>query len=185
MITRANRDSQNLFTEALIKAIGHRVTGEPGSWANGGAVIRMILAEKLGPEYAEAVVMDDGSGMSRQNRTTAATLAKWMSVVLNDRAARPAMLASMATPGEGTLKSRFKNEELSNTVYAKSGTVSRVRCLSGCVLDRDDPTKGITFSVLVNDINGGRAITAARKLHEEVVAEIDAWLDNERVGTTR
>ncbi|MEM7754750.1 MAG: D-alanyl-D-alanine carboxypeptidase/D-alanyl-D-alanine-endopeptidase, partial [Planctomycetota bacterium] len=61
-LRRSNVNSQNMYTEALLKATGHAVTKEPGSWANGGAVTRMILAERLGPEHARSLRVADGSG---------------------------------------------------------------------------------------------------------------------------
>jgi serine-type D-Ala-D-Ala carboxypeptidase/endopeptidase (penicillin-binding protein 4) len=32
VLIRTNRDSQNLFAEALVKYLGHRATGRPGNW---------------------------------------------------------------------------------------------------------------------------------------------------------
>lgn len=176
VLTRANRDSQNLFTEALVKSVGHKVTGEPGSWINGAAVMRMLLAERLGPDEAATTSIADGSGMSRENRVAPETMALWVADMLGDDQTRPLILGSMAVPGEGTLRRRFADVELTNNVYAKSGTLSGVRCLSGCVIDRSNPHRAITFSVLINDIEGGRAIRAARNLHEQVVAAIDTWM---------
>jgi D-alanyl-D-alanine carboxypeptidase/D-alanyl-D-alanine-endopeptidase (penicillin-binding protein 4) len=65
VLARCNKDSQNLFAEALIKRIGHETTGDPGSWLSGSAAIRMFLSKALGPD-ASNFVIDDGSGMSRE-----------------------------------------------------------------------------------------------------------------------
>ena len=67
LLLRCNRDSQNLFAEAMFKHLGHKLTGQPGTWANSAAGVRMFLAEVLGTEAA-TVQINDGSGMSRENR---------------------------------------------------------------------------------------------------------------------
>src|SRR5262249_41478413 len=66
ILRRCNVDSYNLYADALLKAIGHHVTGQPGSWVNGAAVLRMQVAQLLGPEAGDLVVVD-GSGMSAEN----------------------------------------------------------------------------------------------------------------------
>ena len=40
VVTRCNRDSANLYAEALLKRVGAAVTRQPGSWLNGSAIIR-------------------------------------------------------------------------------------------------------------------------------------------------
>jgi D-alanyl-D-alanine carboxypeptidase/D-alanyl-D-alanine-endopeptidase (penicillin-binding protein 4) len=175
VLRRANTNSQNLYTEALIKRVGHEVTREPGSWSNGGSVVRMLLAEDLGPTHATKTIIDDGSGMSRENRVAPETLTAWLSSLARRPAVGPAMIASLPEPGDGTLRRRFRDAEIRNDVRAKSGTINGVRCLSGYVLTPDG-SAGVSFSVLINDIEHGSQIRDALALHEEVVEAIDEWL---------
>lgn len=175
-LRRANTNSQNLYTEALLKRLGHEITGEPGSWSNGAAVVRMLIAERLGPDHASAVTIADGSGMSRDNTIAPATLTAWIAHVAELDRVGPMFIDSLPTVGEGTLRSRFNGVALDNTVRAKSGTIAGVRCLSGLVISDDDPDEAVAFSVLVNDLPDGRAVRAAKRLHERIVAEIDRWL---------
>jgi D-alanyl-D-alanine carboxypeptidase len=63
----------NLYAEALLKPSG----GErrPGSWTNGTAAVRQAIHERLADAgLAGNVIVDDGSGLSRENRVAAATL---------------------------------------------------------------------------------------------------------------
>jgi D-alanyl-D-alanine carboxypeptidase/D-alanyl-D-alanine-endopeptidase (penicillin-binding protein 4) len=113
VLERTNTDSHNLYAEALLKRIGHEITSDPGSWKNGGAVLRMMLAEHLGPEVAENTVISDGSGMSRMNRVSAKTFVQWMRA-LSRSDHWDAYAASMANPGDGTLRRRFDGGELSS-----------------------------------------------------------------------
>jgi len=174
-LRRANVNSQNLYTEALLKAVGHAVTGEPGSWTNGGAVVRMIVSERLGPEHARSLRIADGAGLSRDNRIAAETMTAWLAEFLGDDRLGPALLDSMATPGEGTLRNRFRDDKLSAIVHAKSGTIRGVRCLSGVVTS---PRTGrrILFSVLANGLDSTAAVRGAKRFHEQVVDTIDDWL---------
>lgn len=176
IMSRANTDSQNLYAEALIKRIGREVTHEPGSWGSGAAVIRMLIADDLGPEYANRTTIKDGSGMSRDDRVAPDTLTAWLSDMYERPEIGPAMLESMAQPGAGTLRRRFTGEQIGNHVYAKSGTLDGVRCLSGYVVS--DGGRAVAFSVLVNGITHGQQVRDALQLHEDVVMAIDAWLSS-------
>ena len=176
ILRRSNKNSQNLYTEALVKRLGHEITGEPGSWANGPAVVRMLIAERLGPDHAAAVTIVDGSGMSRGNTIAPATLTAWMAHLATLDDVGPLFVESLPRQGEGTLRNRFRGLTIDNTVRAKSGTISGVRCLSGLVISGDDPENAIAFAVMVNEIPDGRAVRAAKRLHELIVDEIDNWL---------
>jgi serine-type D-Ala-D-Ala carboxypeptidase/endopeptidase (penicillin-binding protein 4) len=167
-----NTDSENLYAECLLKRVGHEVTGQPGSWANGASVVRMRLAERLGPEFAAQTVIADGSGLSRDNRVSALTLARWLAEIgAGEHAA--AFVESLASPGKGTLRRRFREVSLRNELFAKSGSIEGVRCLSGYVVGADG--RKVAFSLLVNGLKSGQNL-AALKLHEGIVEEIDSWL---------
>ncbi len=76
LLERSDKDSQNLFAEALLKAVGAYVgAGENprvGSYESGRQVIDLFL-KKLGLPH-EGCVIDDGSGLSHSNRVTPAVL---------------------------------------------------------------------------------------------------------------
>ncbi len=175
VLERCNADSMNLYAECLLKRCGHEVTREPGSWANGAAVLRMLLAQKLGPEYAASTTIMDGSGLSRQNGVAPQTLTRWLSAVASDPSLCDIYTASMATPGEGTLRRRFQGAKLDCKLYAKSGFIDGVRSLSGYVIDESSGAR-VAFSVIVNDIKTGDQTQAALELHEDVVKLIDRYL---------
>lgn len=177
VVRRCNVESHNLYAEAMIKRIGHDVTGQPGSWENGGAVIRMLLTEKLGPNSAKNTVVRDGSGMSKDNRVSPATMTRWLAALANDSAVAPTFIRSLPKPGEGTLERRFRNNRPKNELRAKSGYIRNVRCLSGYVIDENG--RAIAFSILANEVPAGEEDQAALQLHEQVVSLIDGYLNRD------
>ncbi len=174
-LRRVNTDSHNLYAESLFKRLGHDVTGEPGSWANGAAVVRMVLSDALGHEVAESTGVADGSGMSRLNRVRPSTLTALMRWLATDAERWDAFVRSLAVPGEGTLRSRFGSADLTANLAAKSGYLNGVYALSGVLTDPETGRR-VGFSILINDVPAGNQARNARPLHEKIVAELDAWL---------
>jgi D-alanyl-D-alanine carboxypeptidase/D-alanyl-D-alanine-endopeptidase (penicillin-binding protein 4) len=174
-ITRCNTDSQNLYAESLLKRIGHALTSEPGSWANGAAVVRHVVHERLSnPNLAIRLVIRDGSGLSRDNRIAAATMTAWLNTFHRNRLIGDVFIASLARAGEtGTLANRFEGVDLHGTlVHAKSGYIRSVSCLSGYVTAPDGRRR--TFSILVNGLHEPGSIGRAKKMQERILSAI-AW----------
>ncbi len=171
-ITRCNRDSENLYAEALIKRIGHELTSEPGSWMNGGAIIRHVVHERLSDSnLAAQLFVADGSGLSRENRVAAATMTAWLDTFDDDPELGPAFMGSLAQPGTGTLRRRFSSIDLSGAeVRAKSGFINQVSCLSGFVTAVDG--RRCAFSIFINELDQSGAVSKAKSLQEKIVAAI-------------
>lgn len=153
-LLRCNRDSQNLFAEAIFKQIGFARmfnTGEAqpqGSWASGRAAVVAYLQE-LGLE-TDGLVIDDGSGLSHDNRISARVLTDVLRAAFNSEE-RDVFLSTLATPGgDGTFRRRLT--DLDDELLVKTGTINGVRALSGYV--RGDDDRWLCFSLLCNDIRG-------------------------------
>lgn len=173
VLRRANTDSHNLYTEALLKRIGHEVTGDPGSWSNGATVVRMLLSEKLGPTSAQTARIHDGSGMCRKNRLTPRILTDWLAT-LSREDAWETYIGSFAKPGEGTLRRRFDEEPLSCVLSAKSGYLDGVYALSGILSHPHAPD--VAFSIILNDVRPGAVSRRAKPFIDEIVRAIDDWI---------
>ncbi|MCC7205275.1 MAG: D-alanyl-D-alanine carboxypeptidase/D-alanyl-D-alanine-endopeptidase [Phycisphaeraceae bacterium] len=132
VLARANKDSRNLYAEALVKRMGQQLTGTPGSWANGAAAVRMFLTENLGAGAAAAQVAD-GSGLSRDDRVTARMLVQILDKMYRDPERGPLFIRSLSVAGEdGTLeRRRLLSEKMPALVLAKSGYIRGVTNLSG------------------------------------------------------
>ncbi|MDX9911954.1 MAG: D-alanyl-D-alanine carboxypeptidase/D-alanyl-D-alanine-endopeptidase [Phycisphaerales bacterium] len=174
VLSRCNTDSQNLYAECLLKRLGRESTGQPGSWTNGASVLRMLVAERLGSEFAQTLVVADGSGMSRENRVTPRLITAWLAMMRRADVG-DTFVGSLATPGVGTLRKRFSEQRPESNVHAKSGYLFGVVCLSGYVVH---PTSGrtVAFSVLLNDVPRGEQVARAQLMQEQVVIAIDRWL---------
>jgi len=170
IVERCNRDSQNLYAEAMLKRVGGILTQQPGSWVNGSAMIRHAAHERLGsPSLAASIIVADGSGLSRDNRVSPATLTAWLNTFHADEDLERVFYESLAVPGQdGTLRTRFRSADLHGMeVHAKSGYINGVSCLSGYVTAPDGRRR--SFSVMVNDIPDPSTLRRARELQEQIV----------------
>lgn len=178
ILRRCNADSHNLYAEALIKAIGHAVTGQPGTWSNGAAVIRMQVSDRLGAE-AGTLVMSDGCGLSADNRITPLLLVSWMRSLATDAKLGDAYLTSIPTQSEARLPARFRGMRLVNEVRAKTGFIRGVMCFSGFVTDTASGRR-IAFAAFVNDRQGGFRDTDPKTLQNQIVQMVDGFLAERR-----
>ncbi len=151
VLNRANTDSLGLATEALLKTIhAHSLpTRKGGSWAGGRELIARYLMD-LGAS-ADQFKIDDGSGLSRQNRLTTHILTR----LLLDQyrgANWPLFQVSLAVGGEeGTIDRYFNEPRYQGKIHAKTGYISGVRALSGVCLTDAGP---YLFSILSNGPKG-------------------------------
>jgi len=190
----ANTDSKNLYAEALVKRVGARSANPvdrpigpgfvAGSWANGNGALREALDRRLGSGCTGALCLRDGSGLSDANRTTPDLTARLLATFAADDAIRRAYFTSFARPRQpGTLQRRFASVDLRGAeVFAKSGFINGVCCLSGTVIGNDG--RALAFSVLCNNVGDGR-IGDAKSLHERIVAAIARELTPNPVRTAQ
>ncbi|MHC4551911.1 MAG: D-alanyl-D-alanine carboxypeptidase/D-alanyl-D-alanine endopeptidase [Planctomycetota bacterium] len=151
VLARCNKNSLGLAAECLVKTISAentqgRINGE---WAHGQALIRRYL-KSLGVE-PEQVVLDDGSGLSRNNRLSATVLV----AVLKDMyegADRAVFYDSLAVGGvDGTIYKYFRESPYKGAILGKTGYISGVRSFSGiCKTPRGD----VLVSILTERGNG-------------------------------
>ncbi len=183
VLKRCNKRSQNLFAECLLKTVGYyhgTAAGQKGlplgSWTTGRAAIRRFLI-KAGVEPYQCVI-DDGSGLSHDNRLSAMHLTE----VLRYMFAHPhkqIFLDSLAVSGrDGTIRRRMT--DITGQVHAKTGYVSGVRTLSGYVCD-DSRTHWACFAILVNGIRGSTRPYA--RIQDDVVRAIEASLATATAAT--
>lgn len=169
VLARANKDSINLYAEALAKRLGNAVSQEPGSWQNGTAAVGAFL-RRAGAAPAE-FKLDDGSGLSKQNAISPHALVQ---VLQYDFASKnhDTFVASLSVAGvDGTLEERFRpTPDLRRRVIGKSGFVEGVSCLTGYLRARDN--QWYAFSVMMNGIPY-KSNTLAKSLQEKIVRALD------------
>ena len=175
VVTRCNRDSQNLYAEALIKRIGFAIRHEPGSWLNGAAVVRLVVHERLNdPNLAVQLVVHEGSGLSRLNRVAAETMTAWLNTFHEDPTLGDMFVDSLAVAGRtGTLAKRFRDVDLhGTTLQAKTGYIRSVSCLSGYLTAPDQRRR--SFSILINGLDEPGSVSKAKRLQERILSAV-AW----------
>lgn len=165
-LLRVLRDSSNFDAEQCVRALGARV-GADGSLRGGMAAVRTQLLALVGNLPSE-VVLEDGSGLSRDNKLTPALLA----TVVREALRGPGsglFLASLPVGGEsGTLDDRFTDKRLAGRVMAKTGWINGCSSLSG-VVKLDDGRLRI-FSILMNyEPSRGGLNRQLKELQEQMV----------------
>jgi D-alanyl-D-alanine carboxypeptidase/D-alanyl-D-alanine-endopeptidase (penicillin-binding protein 4) len=129
-----NRDSDNFTAELLLKELG-AACGEAGTSEAGAAVVVDVLREARIPRLGLRVV--DGSGLSRRDRLSAATLVAVLRAGAGDPAIRDAFLTSLAVAGvSGTLEHRMQRRPARGRVIGKTGTTRISSSLAGIVRKR-------------------------------------------------
>jgi D-alanyl-D-alanine carboxypeptidase/D-alanyl-D-alanine-endopeptidase (penicillin-binding protein 4) len=139
--------SQNLYAETLLKALAASRNGL-GTTEGGRLAVRNTLSAWGIP--GDAQVLYDGSGLSRYNYVTAATLTAVLEHMYKDPRHRDAFLATLPIAGkDGTMATRLRGTRAEGNAIAKTGSIANVRALSGFVKTRDGET--LVFSILAND----------------------------------
>jgi serine-type D-Ala-D-Ala carboxypeptidase/endopeptidase (penicillin-binding protein 4) len=168
VLTRANKDSMNVYAESLFKRVGANATGEPGSWENGSAAIGKYLVS-LGIAENQ-FTLDEGSGLSRKNLVSPDLIITLLRHQFHGKN-RDLYLSTLAVGGvDGTLENRFDNTPLKNRVHAKSGFIDGVSSLSGYA--QSTSGQWYAFSILFNGIGKGTNATA-KKMQERIVMSIE------------
>lgn len=149
-LARCNKNSLQLAAEALVKTIAANAMpdGKNGSWAKGRELISRYLLG-LGIEDEEFYI-DDGSGLSRQNRLSANAVT---AVLLDIYRSKNWQLYkdSLAIGGvDGTIARYFREEKYRGKIFGKTGYLDNVKSFSGiCSTANGD----YIFSVLANNAN--------------------------------
>ena len=179
VIDRTNRDSQNLFAEALLKRMGHELTGSPGGFANGASAVRLFLRDRLADRVGLAAVrVADGSGLSPDNRLTARVLGVLLSQMHDDETLGPIFAASLAHAGHtGTLRNRLRG--LTSQVYAKSGylgaSADYASALSGYLVRPDG--RAYAFSMIFNGFHAPVDHARIRAVQDQILTSLDASIN--------
>ena len=134
IVRTMNRESDNFVAEMVLKTLGAEL-GRGGTTASGAAVARTSLAEASVPLVGARLV--DGSGLSRLDRLSAASLVALLRAGAAEPSIRDAFLSSLAVAGvNGTLERRLDRRPAYGQVIGKTGTTRLASSLSGFVRGR-------------------------------------------------
>jgi serine-type D-Ala-D-Ala carboxypeptidase/endopeptidase (penicillin-binding protein 4) len=160
-----NKISQNLYAEHLLRTLGAERCAQARALASerrrnperircGSAEAGLLAAEPLFERAGmrtDRMRLVDGSGMSHYNMLSPADVTALLSYMWShsDDRVRAVYVASMAVGGvDGTLRRRFTSGPATNRVFAKTGTVTGARNLSGYVTTHSG--RPLAFAILTN-----------------------------------
>ena len=137
--------SDNFRAETIFLNLGYLVKGK-ANYDHARAALLSIL-NTCGLQLKKGAVFD-GSGLSRDNRISAAALTNLLRFMMGT-GHKDDFLRCLPVSGEsGTLKNKLLSAPLRGRVLAKTGTLQDVTALSGYILKRSEPV--LSFSFICN-----------------------------------
>lgn len=150
-----NKHSNNVMAQQLLLTLGlQRNGGLRVAPEDAREALKQWLRERQG-ESLDGVVIDNGSGLSRDTRLSAALLARvlqraWSSAVM------PELMASLPVSGlDGTLRRSRGNPSTIGRAHLKTGSLRDVQALAGYVLGASG--KRYVLVAMVNHPNAAAA----------------------------
>ena len=149
------KPSQNLYTELILRTLGKVAPPPTTTTSNLGQT-----SEELGREAVktflktagiqpDALNLDDGSGLSRNDMITAEASVQLLTFMSKHRYANVFRDALPIGGVDGTLRNRFKGSPAENNVRAKTGSLSSAASLGGYVTTAAG--EKLAFSIMVNN----------------------------------
>jgi len=155
--------SDNFFAEQTLLMASNEFLG----FMNDEKIIDTLLKTDL-KDLPQKPVWVDGSGLSRYNLFSPQDFI-WLLIKMKNEFGLERLKKILPTGGAGTLGYYYKQD--SGHIYAKTGSMSGVICLSGYLITQKNHL--LIFSVLVNNCNGsGSAIRmAVAKFLESILSK--------------
>jgi serine-type D-Ala-D-Ala carboxypeptidase/endopeptidase (penicillin-binding protein 4) len=147
------KNSQNLYAETLVRALGLNLRGE-GSLDKGKEIIEETLGQ-IGITPG-SYFFADGSGLSRLNLESADSFIRLLRFLKQDRNFQIFYDALPIAGIDGTLAARMKKTKAEDNVRAKTGTMSNVSSIAGYVKTADGEM--LAFSIAVNNALSAREV---------------------------
>ncbi|MGY0486227.1 D-alanyl-D-alanine carboxypeptidase/D-alanyl-D-alanine endopeptidase [Streptomyces sp. WG-D5] len=173
--------SNNMHAESLVKAMGFKTTGRPGSWGDGIDAVADYL-KGAGVDAAK-IRQVDGSGLSRKDNFAARQLADLLLSVQDEPwyADWSASLPVACDPDRfvgGTLRSRMCGTPAALNARGKTGSLTGASALSGYVKDADG--RLLVYSIVQNNyladsvkpLEDAVVVTLAKSTAEEATAVV-------------
>ena len=169
-----NKKSHNLFAEQTLRTIG-RVAAGDGSVEGGYNAVQQLLARETG-SLPNDLRMDDGSGLSVLDRTSARTVIHLLSFM----AKSPMFESYWSTLPEagvsGGLRRMYGTPAQAN-LKAKTGTIDHVSSLSGYVRAADG--ERLAFSIISNNVP---STNRAKRIEDAIGVRLASYNRNNDVA---
>lgn len=147
IVERANQKSINLYCEGILRQIGMK-TSKEGSTLAGIEALQQYW-EQRSLDFS-GIFLEDGSGLSPRNAVSSRFLTDLLELIAGDAQLYEDFKNTLPVVGKnGTLSYMLRNTSAQGRIFAKSGSMERVRCYTGYALDREDQL--LVFTILVNN----------------------------------
>lgn len=146
-----NKDSQNLMAEVLLRTVASGA--EKGASAEAGLEIFKPVWSEMGVD-TNSIHLVDGSGVSHYNKVTPANTVALLTAMQGDTT----YFRSLPIAGvDGTLENEMLMSPAEGRVFAKTGTLTHARTLSGYLIQAGGDT--VAFSIMANAyLTGNEAV---------------------------
>lgn len=147
-----NKFSSNFIAEQIIKHLGGRRSGKPGTTERGLVAIREWL-DGIGISRSD-YELENGSGLSAHTRFTARQLVRVLQAAATDPAISPDFSSSLAVLGvDGTMNHWHAEPQLRGILRAKTGTLRGTACLAGYIPGKNG--RLIAFAIMAEGLSIG------------------------------
>ncbi|MBM3346407.1 MAG: D-alanyl-D-alanine carboxypeptidase/D-alanyl-D-alanine-endopeptidase [Betaproteobacteria bacterium] len=144
-----NKYSNNVMARQLFLTLSAELQKPPGSNGRSAEVVKAWLAQKR--IEAPELVLENGSGLSRLERMSAANLARVLDAAFQS-SVMPELMASLPlVASDGTMRRRLRYDSVAGQAHIKTGSLFDTRTIAGYVLDRLGRRQIIVF--LINHPN--------------------------------
>lgn len=161
IIHYTNQHSDNGLAEALLKTVGFQSLGDQTTESG-----RKVVTDHLKKEGFDMMGLNyiDGSGLSRSNNVTPISQVKFLTSLMDEKYYKTYFNSLPVGGQSGTLKKMF-NGLGNGQVFAKTGTLNRVKTLAGYM--KTNTGKTLVFSLLVNNYTG--SVDMVKKRMEKIL----------------
>jgi serine-type D-Ala-D-Ala carboxypeptidase/endopeptidase (penicillin-binding protein 4) len=136
IVTFINKFSNNVMARQLFLTIGQIKKGAPGNKLSASHAIKDWL-ETIGINAPE-LVLDNGSGLSRNTRISARTMGKILEYAYHSPL-QPEFLSSLPIAGlDGTMQKRLNGKIPEGKIRIKTGLLRDVRSMAGYVYSKNN-----------------------------------------------
>lgn len=148
IVNFTNKKSDNALAESTLRMVGFQKKGDQTLESGRSVVVKHL--ENAGFDTVGLSYMD-GSGLSKSNTVTAISQVKFLSSLMDKKYFKSYYNSLPIGGQDGTLKKMFFGSGYGR-VYAKTGTLNKVKTLAGFV--KTNSGKTLVFSLLINNYAG-------------------------------
>jgi D-alanyl-D-alanine carboxypeptidase/D-alanyl-D-alanine-endopeptidase (penicillin-binding protein 4) len=153
VIADINKFSNNVMARQLLLTLASEATPAPANPEAGSAAVRgWLLGRGID---APDLVLDNGSGLSRDSRISAITMGRVLLAAYNSPT-MPEFISSLPLVAtDGTMRKRLRDKAVAGRAHIKTGSLDGVRAIAGYVMAASG--KWYAVACMVNHPNAGAA----------------------------